>query len=74
MADIALPIRLGFLRHLRAEPTSYVMRYRGGTLVAQGAGLAFWFRPINSAVVEIPVDDRELPSSCFTPAARIISA
>ena len=34
------------VRHLRAEPTSHVMRYRRGRLVAEGPGLAFWFRPI----------------------------
>ena len=61
MADVTAPTLLPFLRHLRAEPTSHVMRYRRGTLVAQGAGLAFWFRPITTAVAEIPVDDRELP-------------
>ena len=26
-----------------------------------GAGLAFWFRPIHTAVAEVPIDDRELP-------------
>src|SRR5215207_3728417 len=50
-----------FIRHLRAEPTSHVLRYRKGRLRADGPGLAFWFRPLNSAVVEVPVDDRELP-------------
>lgn len=49
------------LRHLRAEPTSHVLRYRGGTLTTAGPGAAFWFRPINTAVAEVPVDDRELP-------------
>ena len=49
------------VRHLRAEPTSHVLHYRGGTLRREGPGLAFWFRPINTAVAEVPVDDRELP-------------
>src|SRR5918999_3290267 len=52
---------LPFIRHLRAEPTSHVLRYRKGRLRADGPGLAFWFRAMNSAVVEVPVDDRELP-------------
>lgn len=59
MADITTP--LPFLRHVRAEPTSHVIRYRRGRLVRQGPGLAFWFRPITTAIAEIPVDDRELP-------------
>jgi regulator of protease activity HflC (stomatin/prohibitin superfamily) len=61
MADIVRPIPIPFLRHLRAEPTAHVMRYRRGELVQEGTGLAFWFRPITTAIAEIPVDDRELP-------------
>lgn len=49
------------LRHLRAEPTSHVLRYRHGDLRQEAPGLAFWFRPINTAVAEVPIDDRELP-------------
>jgi hypothetical protein len=57
MAEIR---RYASVRHLRAEPTSHVLRYRNGRLVAHGRGLAFWFRPLRTAVVEVPVDDREL--------------
>jgi regulator of protease activity HflC (stomatin/prohibitin superfamily) len=49
------------IRHFRAEPTAYVLRYRRGRLVAEGPGLAFWFRPLHTAIAELPVDDRELP-------------
>src|SRR5918996_3121843 len=49
------------LRHLRAEPTMHVLRYRHGRLAKGGRGLAFWFRPINTTAVEVPLDDRELP-------------
>jgi hypothetical protein len=58
MADIAPH---PFIRHFRSEPTAYVLRYRRGRLVAEGTGLAFWFRPLHAAVAELPVDDRELP-------------
>src|SRR3954470_18026361 len=58
MAEIsAYPL----LRHLRAEPTAHVLHYRRGSLVRDGAGLAFWFRAIHTAVAEVPIDDRELP-------------
>jgi regulator of protease activity HflC (stomatin/prohibitin superfamily) len=50
-----------FLRHLRAEPTGHVLDYRRGTLVHDGPGLALWFRPLHTAIAEVPVDDRELP-------------
>jgi hypothetical protein len=48
-------------RHLRAEPTSHVLDYRGGALRREGPGQAFWFRAINTAIAEVPIDDRELP-------------
>jgi regulator of protease activity HflC (stomatin/prohibitin superfamily) len=50
-----------FIRHLRAEPTAHVLHYRRGSLARDGAGLTFWFRPIHTAVAEVPIDDRELP-------------
>jgi len=53
--------RYPLLRHLRSEPTYHVLRYRRGDLRRDGAGLAFWFRPIATAVAEVPIDDRELP-------------
>ncbi|MFF4653344.1 SPFH domain-containing protein [Streptomyces sp. NPDC001380] len=57
MADITR--RLGF-RHLRAAPTAHIRHLRGGTLAHDGVGLAFWFRPLDAALSEVPVDDREL--------------
>ena len=48
-------------RHLRAEPTSHVLGYKGGALRREGPGQAFWFRAINTAVAEVPIDDREQP-------------
>jgi regulator of protease activity HflC (stomatin/prohibitin superfamily) len=48
-------------RHLRAEPTSHVLGYKRGALTRDGSGLAFWFRAINTAIAEVPIDDRELP-------------
>jgi regulator of protease activity HflC (stomatin/prohibitin superfamily) len=49
-----------FVRHLRSEPTVETLHYRRGRLVRSGRGLAFWFRPLASAVAEVPLDDREL--------------
>jgi regulator of protease activity HflC (stomatin/prohibitin superfamily) len=50
-----------FLRHLRAEPSFHVLRFRRGRLVGSGRGLAFWFRPLSTSAAEVPIDDRELP-------------
>ena len=58
MADIT---RYGFISHLRADPTTHVRHLRNGKVRHDGAGQAFWFRPLNSSLSEIPVDDREQP-------------
>ncbi|MFJ9862536.1 SPFH domain-containing protein [Streptomyces sp. NPDC101165] len=57
MADITR--RLGW-RHLRGAPTAHIRHHRSGTLVHDGPGLSFWFRPLTAALSEVPVDDREL--------------
>ena len=49
------------VRHLRAEPTAQVLRYRKGALRHEGAGLTFWFAPNSTAVVEVPLEDQDLP-------------
>ena len=51
--------RFFFLRHLRSEPSSHVLRFRRGRLVRSGRGLAFWFHPLAASIAEVPVDDRE---------------
>jgi regulator of protease activity HflC (stomatin/prohibitin superfamily) len=58
MADIT---RYPFTRHLRTGPTSYVRHVRRGRVAHDGAGAAFWFRPLSAVLSEIPIDDRELP-------------
>ena len=49
------------IAHLRSEASSYVIRYRNGRIERAGRGLAFWFRPLDTAIAEIPLDDHELP-------------
>jgi regulator of protease activity HflC (stomatin/prohibitin superfamily) len=49
------------IRHLRAEPTAHVLRYRHGRLATAGPGLAFWFAPNSTAIAEIPLGNQELP-------------
>lgn len=48
-----------FVSHLRAEPNQYILHYKGGRLVAQGAGLAYWFLPLAASVAQVPVEDVE---------------
>jgi len=53
--------RYPFVRHLRTVPTAHVLHLDSGKVRHEGAGLAFWFRPLSAVISEIPVDDRELP-------------
>ncbi len=56
MADIS---RYPFRSHLRSEAASHVVLYGGGRRLRSGRGLAFWFAPWRTSVVEIPLDDRD---------------
>jgi regulator of protease activity HflC (stomatin/prohibitin superfamily) len=58
---MAVITRYPLLRHLRAAPTAHVRALRRGRVVHDGAGLAFWFRPLTASMSEVPLDDRELP-------------
>lgn len=53
-----------FFRHLRAEPTGFIIHFSGGKKRRSGSGLAFWFSPLGTSVSEVPLDDRDL-SFCF---------
>lgn len=58
---MAVITRYPLIRHLRAAPTAHVRALRRGRVVRDGAGLAFWFRPLTASMSEVPLDDRELP-------------
>jgi len=51
--------RYPLLSHLRAEPNQYILHYRKGQLVREGAGLAYWFSPLAASVAQIPNEDVE---------------
>jgi regulator of protease activity HflC (stomatin/prohibitin superfamily) len=51
--------RFAFARHLRAEPNQFILHYRGGLIVRRGAGLAYWFLPLDAAIAQLPVEDVE---------------
>ncbi len=53
--------RFGYYNHLRADSSRHVIRYRRGKPIASGRALTFWFQPLITGLVEIPIDDRELP-------------
>jgi regulator of protease activity HflC (stomatin/prohibitin superfamily) len=57
MAEIR---NFGIVRHLRAEPSSHIIKYRKGQVHRSGRGVALWFSPMSSSLAEVPTDDREL--------------
>lgn len=58
MAEIR---RYLMVRHLRAERSSYVLKYKRGQVDRAGPGLAMWFWPMSTSIAEVPIDDREVP-------------
>ena len=56
MADIR---RWFTARHLRSEASTHVIVYRRGVRRLSGRGLALWFNPDRTSIVEIPLDDRD---------------
>ena len=48
-----------FIRHLRADPTQFVLHFSKGRLVRSGRGLSYWFGPLSAAVAQVPVEDLE---------------
>ena len=58
MADIKKAM---FLRHMRCAPNMYIEHTAKAKLVHSGLAQAFWFRPLNASVSEVPVDDQQLP-------------
>ena len=64
MGDIK---RLGPWCHYRGTSTAYVRQVHKGQVARDGAGQTFWFRPLNTVLSEVPIDDREL---AFTFRAR----
>ena len=57
MAEIR---NFGIVRHLRAEPSSHIIKYKKGQVDRSERGVALWFSPMSSSLAEVPVDDREL--------------
>ncbi|TWT89336.1 SPFH domain-containing protein [Stieleria varia] len=51
---------LGF-RYLKATPTTYLMRFRNGTAVAQGVGISMWYFQPGSVIVQVNVASQDLP-------------
>lgn len=48
-------------RYVKASPSHYVLQYRNGHIVREGAGLAFWYFAPRSTLVSIPMNSVDVP-------------
>lgn len=49
------------IRFIKAEPTDYLLQFKRGKIVRQGAGLAFYYFAPTSSLVRIPVGSVDVP-------------
>jgi regulator of protease activity HflC (stomatin/prohibitin superfamily) len=49
------------IRFIKVQPTDYVLQYRKGKLIREGAGLAFFFFAPTSSLVRIPMASVDVP-------------
>ena len=47
------------IRFVKTQPTTYVMQYRGGKVVREGAGLSFFYYAPASSLVAVPVGSKD---------------
>jgi regulator of protease activity HflC (stomatin/prohibitin superfamily) len=49
------------IRFVRVQPTDYVLQYRSGKLIREGAGLAFFYFSPTSSLIRIPAASVDVP-------------
>ena len=49
------------IRFMKTAPTTYVLHYKNGQVVREGAGLSFWYFAPASTIVHIPLSSCEVP-------------
>lgn len=49
------------LRYVKASPSTYVIQYRNGQPVREGAGLAFFYFAPNASLVSVPLESVDVP-------------
>lgn len=49
------------IRFIKADPTTYLMQFRGGQVVREGAGQSFFYYGPTSSLVAVPVGSQVLP-------------
>lgn len=49
------------IRYIKVQPTDFILQYRRGKLIHEGAGLSFFYFAPNSSLVLIPVASTDIP-------------
>lgn len=49
------------LRFIKVQPTTYLMQFRGGRIVRDGAGLAFFYYAPTTSLVAVPIASADAP-------------
>ena len=49
------------LRFIKMQPTSYLLQYKGGRIVREGAGLSFFYYAPTSSLVTVPIASTDAP-------------
>lgn len=49
------------IKFIKVQPTDYVLLYKSGKLVKEGAGLAFFYFEPSSSIIRIPVASTDVP-------------
>ena len=49
------------IRYIKVQPTDFILQYRRGKLIREGAGLSFFYFAPNSSLVLIPVASTDIP-------------
>jgi hypothetical protein len=49
------------IRYIKFQPTDFILQYRSGKLVREGAGLAFFYFAPSSSLVSIPIASTDVP-------------
>lgn len=48
-------------RYVKFQPSQYVLKYRNGKVVREGAGLSFYYYVPQTSIVAIPMESNEVP-------------
>ena len=56
------------IRFIKVQPTDYVLLYKNGQIVREGAGLSFFYFEPAASIVRIPIASTDVPF-IFTPKA-----